>query len=114
MKFYEAQKYLSVVNWQVHPDPFYVNPAWYNSLPNDLKKIFDDSAKSAMVYSDTIWLNSEKKYFGILSEKLKTNTIDENARKAFVKACQPVWDSYVKDGTFTSSDIRKLLKIVSD
>jgi hypothetical protein len=39
MKFYEAQKYLSVLNWQVHPDPLYVNPAWYNGLPDDLKPV---------------------------------------------------------------------------
>lgn len=110
MKFYEAQKYLSVVNWQVHPDPFFINPAWYNKLPADLKKIFDDSAKSAMVYSDTIWLNSEKRYFAILSEKLQTNTITEEARKDFVKKCKPVWDKYVKEGYFTNADLRALLK----
>jgi C4-dicarboxylate-binding protein DctP len=110
MKFYEAQKYLSVVNWQVHPDPFFVNPAWYNKLPDNLKKIFTDTAKSAMVYSDTIWLNSEKRYFAILSGKLQTNTITDSARKAFVKASKPVWDYYVKQGYFTNGDIRAVLK----
>ena len=110
MKFYEAQKYLSVVNWQVHPDPFFVNPAWYDKLPDNLKKIFDDTAKAAMVYSDTIWLNSEKKYFAILSGELETNAITDSARKAFVKASKPVWDYYVKQGYFTNNDIRAVIK----
>ncbi len=30
MKFYEVQKYFTEVNYQFHPDPFYVNAAWWN------------------------------------------------------------------------------------
>lgn len=33
MKFYEVQKYFTQVNYQFHPDPFYVNADWWNSLP---------------------------------------------------------------------------------
>ena len=54
MKFYEAQKYLSIVNWQVHPDPFYVNPAWYKALPADLQKIFTSTAKMAIKESNQV------------------------------------------------------------
>ena len=35
MKFYEVQQYFTEVNYQVHPDPFYVNAAWWNSLPEE-------------------------------------------------------------------------------
>ena len=91
MKFYEAQKYLSVVNWQIHPDPFYVNPDWYKALPDDLKNIFDASAKAAMIYSDTIWLNSENNYFNVLKAQLKTNTLTPEDTAKFAKAAKPVW-----------------------
>ncbi len=113
MKFYEAQKYLSVVNWQVHPDPFYVNLAWYNSLPNDLKAIFDAVAEATMIYSDTIWLNSEVGYYNILKDKLKVNHMDPKNRKGFVKGVKGVWQYYVDKGYFTWDEINEALAIAA-
>ena len=105
MKFYEAQKYLSVVNWQVHPDPLYVNVAWYNDLPDDLKAIFDAVAEATMIYSDTIWLNSEQKYFNILKDKLAVNFTTPEARQDFVEGVKSVWQYYVDEGYFTWDEI---------
>ena len=113
MKFYEPQEYLSVVNWQVHPDPFYVSPDWYNSLPDDLKNIFDAVADSAMKYSNEIWLGSEKDYFFVLKDNLEVNEIDSAARAGFVEAVKPVWQGYVDDGFFTWNDINEVLAIAS-
>ena len=110
MKFYEAQKYLSVVNWQIHPDPFYVNPDWYEALPADLKQIFDASAKAAMIYSDTIWLNSENNYFNLLQSKLETNTLAPEVTAKFAEAAKPVWQQYVDDGYFSWDDINAAKK----
>jgi TRAP-type transport system periplasmic protein len=113
MKFYEAQKFLSVVNWQVHPDPFYVNPAWYNGLPDDLKAIFDAVAEATMIYSDTIWLNSEVGYFNILKDKLKVNHMDPKDRPGFVNGVKSVWQYYVDKGYFTWDEINKALAIAN-
>lgn len=113
MKFYEAQKYLSVVNWQVHPDPFYVNPAWYNGLPDDLKAIFDAVAEATMIYSDTIWLNSEAGYYNILKDKLKVNHMDPKDRPGFLSGVKGVWQYYVDEGYFTWDEINKALAIAA-
>ncbi len=43
-KIFEVQKYMTVTNYATGPDPFMVNLDWYNSLPDDLKKIFDEVA----------------------------------------------------------------------
>jgi C4-dicarboxylate-binding protein DctP len=111
MKFYEVQKYLSVVNWQLHPDPFYVNPEWYNGLPDDLKEAFDAAAKEAMDYSNKIWLESENDYFKTLEENLEVNTLTSEARGGFVEAVKPVWQGYVDDGSFSWDDINEALAI---
>jgi len=111
MKFYEAQKYLSVVNWQVHPDPLYVNPAWYNGLPDDLKAIFDAVSEATMIYSDTIWLNSEVGYLNILKGKLKVNFMDPKDRDGFVKGVKSVWQYYIDEGYFSWDEINKALAI---
>ena len=113
MKFYEAQKYLSVLNWQVHPDPFYVNPAWYNDLPDDLKAIFDAVAEATMIYSDTIWLNSEQGYFNILKDKLEVNFCDPANRKELVDGVKGVWQYYVDKGYFSWDEVNQALAIAA-
>lgn len=113
MKFYEVQKYLSVLNWQVHPDPFYVNPAWYQGLPDDLKKVFDEVAVDTMNYSNKIWLASEDGYLEILKGKLEVNALDDAAYKEFVEAVKPVWQYYVDQGDFSWDDINRAQKIAT-
>ncbi len=112
MKFYEAQKYLSLVNWQIHPDPFYVNPDWYNSLPEDLKAIFDSVAESTIKYSNEKWLGAEKDYFYILKEHLEVNEITPSSHAEFVAAAKPVWQGYVDSGYFTWDEINEILDAV--
>ena len=111
MKFYEVQKYLSVLNWQVHPDPFYVNPAWYQALPADLQKVFDEVSVDTMNYSNKIWLASEDDYFETLKTKLEVNVLDEAAYNEFVEAVKPVWQYYVDQGDFTWDDIKRAQQI---
>ncbi len=110
MKFYETQKYLSIVNYQIHPDAFFVNLKWYQSLPSDLKNVFDKAAKEAMVWSDTHWLASESGYLDTLKKNMTVNTISAENRAKFVAKVKPVWDFYVKDGTFTDAEIQSLIK----
>ena len=112
MKFYEAQKYLSLLNWQIHPDPFYVNPDWYNSLTDDLKAVFDSVAESTMKYSNEIWLGAEKDYFYILKENLEVNEVSPANKAGFVAAAKPVWQGYVDDGYFTWDEINEILDAV--
>ena len=113
MKFYEAQEYLSLLNWQVHPDPFYVNPGWYNSLPEDLKEVFDEVAMDTMIYSDEIWLDSEFSFLEELEKHLEVNEISAANREGFVERVQSVWQYYIDEGYFTQDDIDRALAIVN-
>ncbi len=110
MKFYETQKYLSLVDYQIHPDPFMVNLKWYQSLPNDLKATFDKAARESMEFSDKTWLESETGYLDTLKKSMTVNTITPANRIKFVAKVKPVWDVYVKDGTFTQTEIDAALK----
>ena len=114
MKFYEVQDYLSIVNWQIHPDPFYVNPDWYDSLPEDLQEEFDAAAEAAMEYSDETWLESENGYLETLQDEegLEVNTLSSEGREGFVEAVRPVWDYYVEQDYFTWDDIEEAQDII--
>jgi len=111
MKFYEVQKYLTVVNSNVNPDPFVVNLQWYEGLPDDLKKHFDSAARAAMIYSDQIWLDSEETYRQFLQKKLETNVLSEESRKLFSDRVKSVWQYYVQQGYFTAAEIDEVLSI---
>ena len=109
MKFYEVQKYMSLVNYQIHPDPFFVSLKWYEGLPADLKKAFDASARKAMEWSDTNWLASEADYQKTLEGKLKVIAISDANRAKFIAKVKPVWTHYVQQGTFTDAEIQEVL-----
>jgi tripartite ATP-independent transporter DctP family solute receptor len=109
MKFYEVQKYFTEVNYQIHPDPFFVSLTWYDALPNDLKAVFTAAAKAAMAKSDEVWLASEKDYQALLTQKLQANRITAENHKAFVAKVKPVWDHYVSAGYFTRGEIDEAL-----
>jgi len=109
MKFYEVQKYMSLVNYQIHPDPMFVSLKWYEGLPADLKTAFDASARKAMEWSDTTWLASEAYYQKTLEEKLKVNAISDENRAKFVAKVKSVWTHYVQQGLFTEAEINEVL-----
>jgi C4-dicarboxylate-binding protein DctP len=109
MKFYEVQKYFTEVNYQIHPDPFFVSLAWYEALPTELKAVFDSAAKAAMARSDEIWLASEKDYQTLLTQKLQPNKVTPENYRAFVAKVKPVWDHYVSAGYFTRAEIDEAL-----
>jgi C4-dicarboxylate-binding protein DctP len=113
MKFYEVQKYFTEVNYQIHPDPFFVSLAWYESLPADLKAIFTAAAKAAMARSDEVWLASEKDYQSLLTQKLQANRITPESHKTFVAKVKTVWDHYVNAGFFTRAEIDEALAQVA-
>jgi C4-dicarboxylate-binding protein DctP len=105
MKFYEVQKYFTEINYQIHPDPFYVSLTWYDALPADLKAAFTAAAKAAMAKSDEVWLASEKDYQTLLTQKLQANEVSAESQKAFAAKVKPVWDHYVSTEFFTRAEI---------
>jgi TRAP-type C4-dicarboxylate transport system substrate-binding protein len=76
-----------------------------------LKAVFDSVAESTMIYSDTIWLNSEKDYYYILRDELQVNELTPEATEQFREAVKSVWQSYVDDGFFSWEDINEAIGI---
>ncbi len=111
MKFYEPQKYLSVVNWEVHPDPLFINADWYSNLPDDLKAIFDSVAEATMEYSNEVWLSSEKDYRIVLQKEIEINDVPKENLKGFVEAGRQVYQYYVDKGYFTWEEINKAREV---
>jgi len=114
MKFYEVQKYVTVSNYQMHPNPFFISLKWYKSLPDELQKIITEAAKLSMIYCDTIWLASEKDAFKVIQEHCQVNYLSDEARAQFTQKVQPVWQYYVESGVFSQDLLDKVLNAIKN
>jgi C4-dicarboxylate-binding protein DctP len=106
-KVYEVQKYLTITNYATGPDPFMVNLDWYNSLPDDLKKIFDEVSVETMNYSDQLNREKEIEYLKLLSGKLQTNYVTAENIEKFREATKPVYQYFIDKGYFTWDEINE-------
>jgi C4-dicarboxylate-binding protein DctP len=110
-KMYEVSKFLTVTNYATGPDPFIVNLKWYNTLPPDLKIIFDRVAKEAIAKSDQMNREKESEYLNMLSKHLKINYISGKDLIPFQEAVKPVYNYFINEGMFTMAEIEEAQKI---
>ncbi|MDA0346658.1 MAG: TRAP transporter substrate-binding protein [Verrucomicrobia bacterium] len=106
-KIFEVQKYMTVANYSTGPDPFMVNLDWYESLPDDLKTIFDKVAIETIAYSDKLNRESESNYIQQLSEKLEVHFIEEKELEQFRALVEPVYQHFIDKGVFTWDDVKE-------
>ncbi|MEM7231475.1 MAG: TRAP transporter substrate-binding protein [Planctomycetota bacterium] len=106
-KVYEVSKYLTITFYATGPDPFLVNLAWYEALPDDLKKVFDEVAREAIALSDRMNREKEQEYLEKLASKLETNYVEGAALDPFRDAIRPVYQRFVDRGQFTMEDIEE-------
>lgn len=114
MKFHEVQKYLTLIDYQFHPEPFDVNLAWFNALPADLQKILEEGA---WIYTDEqnrLRREMNDSYFKMItSAGVQVYTPTPKERQAFIDACAPVYDFFVTKGLFTKADLDAMRKVIA-
>ncbi|MGQ7249283.1 TRAP transporter substrate-binding protein [Halomonas sp. V046] len=111
MRFQEAQDYLTVLNWQINPDPFFISAKWYRQLPEDLQQIVTEVAEETMERSTTAWLAAEQGFLDRLGETMEIDTLSTAERSEFVEAVAPIWQTFVDDGVFTQQQLDTVLAL---
>ena len=106
-KIYEVSNYLTINNYATGPDPFMVNLKWYESLPNDLQKIFDDVARETIAISDKLNRKQESEFIQKLAQHLEVNYLTDDELDPFRKAVIPVYQYFVDQGSFSLEEIDK-------
>ena len=115
MKFYEVQKYFTEVNYQFHPDPFYVNASWWNSLPEQYRTVISECAEEMGKYNDQlIDENSEKAKQEIIASGAEVYTPTDEEIQAFKTAAEPVYEKMVSEGICTQEEMDQMLEIVAN
>ncbi|MDO4349644.1 MAG: TRAP transporter substrate-binding protein [Eubacteriales bacterium] len=114
MKFYEVQKYFTEVNYQFHPDPFYVNAQWWNSLPAEFQTILTECASAMGEYNDQlIDQNSDAAKQVIIDSGAEVYVPTAEELQAFQDACQVVYQQAVSEGICTQEELDEMLAIVA-
>ncbi len=100
-KFYEVQKYMTVCNYQVHPDPFCVPEAWFNDLSLEYQQILIDAAKEMYVMSDQMFLDKSAENLQIIKDGgVEVYELTPEEKAVFAELGQSVIDEYVAEGLF--------------
>ena len=114
MKFYEVQKYFTEVNYQFHPDPFYVNAEWWNSLPAEFQAILSECATAMGEYNDQlIDQNSDAAKQVVVDAGCEVYVPTAEELAAFQAACQPVYSQVVTEGICTQAELDEMLAIIA-
>ncbi len=115
MKFYEVQKYFTEVNYQFHPDPFYVNAAWWNALPEEYRTIISECATEMGEYNDQlIDENSDAAKQQIKDSGAEVYEPTAEELQAFKDAVQPVYDQMISEGICTAEEMQEMQDIVAN
>ena len=102
---YEVLEWVTIDTHATGPDPFMVNLAWYERLPTELREIFDDVSRDALVRSDELYSASEEKIIDNLGDHVEIIYPTPEVRAEMRERTRPVYDFFVNRGDFTWADI---------
>ena len=115
MKFFEVQKYMTMIDYQFHPEPIDIGLDAWNKLPSDLQKVLQ---AGAWVYTDEqnrLRRELNDYYYNmIVAGGVQVYQPTEAEVALFVEACQPVYSYFVKKGVFTQADLDEMRNIVKN
>ena len=90
-----------------------VNLEWYESLPRDLKDIFDGVSRETMRFSDRINREKEAEYIEEISSKLEVNHVTGDDLAPFRNAVKPVYQYFENKGILTLGEIQKAREVAA-
>ncbi len=112
-RFYEVQKYCTIINYQFFPELMYVSLSWWNSLPKEYQNILTECARAMMDENAQITDAENEAYIKhIKSAGVEVVELSPLERKAFIPYAERVWEKYVDDGFATKQEVKDMLSIV--
>ena len=104
-KLFEVQKFMTLSNYSTGPDPFIVNLNWYESLPSELGKTFDEVAEETIALSDRLNRESEERYIALLAREMELIRLEPEEIQPFRRLTEPVARDFIARGLFTAEEL---------
>ena len=112
-RFYEVQKYCTIIDYQFFPELMYVCLDWWKSLPGEFQKVLEECARAMMDENARITDAENEAYIRhIQAEGCQVVTLTAAERSAFLPYAERVWEKYVDMGYATRQEIKDMLSIV--
>ncbi len=108
---HEVQAYMTVTHYSTGPDPLIVNLDWYNALPEDLRRTFDQVAVETMQLSDRLNRAAEQAMIEKLSAYLEINYLTGEALRPFRELSAGVYQYFTDQGSVTPEDIKRAKRL---
>lgn len=112
-KFYEVQKYCTIIDYMICAEVMYVNLDWYNSLPQEYQEILTESGRAMMDECSRLTDEENEQYIAnIQNNGCEVTVLTPEERAAFIPLAETVWKRYVDEGRITKDDLVEMLSIV--
>lgn len=111
-ELYKVQPYFTELNYQLNIDPFFVNAAWWNSLPQAFRDAIARCATDMGDYNDQLIDQNNQAAKEALDAATEIYTPTEEELDAFRKAVEPVYDQCVAQGICTAEELEEMRQIV--
>ncbi|MDL2313768.1 TRAP transporter substrate-binding protein [Desulfovibrio sp. OttesenSCG-928-C14] len=111
-KYYEVQQYLSTTAHCFDYIIVVVNEEWYEDLPKDLKKAFDEAMLSSQAEQRRISIEREAKDLALLEGKMQITYLTPQQREVFRAKMQPVYNWFVKEYPKQKQNMENIMKEV--
>ena len=112
-KFYEVQKYCTIIDYMICAEVMYVNLDWFNALPAEYQTILTDSATAMMTENSRITDAENDNYIeNIKNNGCEVTVLTKEQRDAFLPLAENVWKQYVDSGRITKADLDNMLAVI--
>ncbi len=112
MKFHEVQKYMTVCNYQFHPDPFYISKKWWDTLDSKTKKVITDCAWESQDYSNQLMRKADEDSYEVIKKSMEVTVLTKAQKAAFVEKTKAVDEYFVSNKYFTRQEIDELRSLI--
>ncbi|MBQ7157833.1 MAG: TRAP transporter substrate-binding protein [Treponema sp.] len=112
-KFYEVQKYCTMINYQFFPELMFVNLNWWNELPQRYQSVVRSCANDMMEENGRITDAENESYIKHIEENgCHFTYLTPEQRAAFLPYAERVWRKFIDDGYASKAELKEMLALV--
>ena len=112
-KFYEVQKYCSIIDYMFCAEVMYVNLDWWNSLPEEYQTVLAEASREMMDENSRITDEENDNYIEhIKNSGCEVTVLTQEQRESFRPQAEEVWKQYIESGRITREDLDEMLAVI--
>jgi len=107
-KFYEVQKYMTVVNYLYPVNAYVTNPAWFAALSETDQALVRKAARAGAQFANDIYAERESAQLAELQTLMEVYIPTDAELNQFKSMVQPVYDWAIGEGYITQDTINEI------